>query len=101
VEAVAVAGQSVLLVSALEALAAVLAAQGRPQGAAMLLGTAHTARELAAPHMRPVQSPDEELPRSLAQVLGTAAYATAYSEGERLSPAQALQAALPSQRDSS
>jgi hypothetical protein len=57
----------------------------------MLLGTAHAARESATAHMRPIQPPDDELEQSLARVLGSAAFAAAYSEGERLSPAQALQ----------
>jgi len=101
VEAIATAGQSVILVSALEALAGVLSAQGRPQRAAVLLGTAHTVRESAPAHMRPTQPPDEDLQRSLARVLGTAAFAAAYREGKHLTPAQALQLVSSSQRDSS
>jgi hypothetical protein len=100
-EAIAIAGQSVILVSALESLAGVLFAQGRPRHAAMLLGTAHTARESAAVQMRPIQPPDEELQRSSARVLGTAAFDAAYSEGERLSPAQTLRLVSPRQRGSS
>ena len=101
VEAIATAGQSVILVSALEALAGVLSARGRPQHAAVLLGTAHTARESAPAHMRPTQPPDEDLQRSLARVLGTAAFAAAYREGKHLTPAQALQLVSSGQRDSS
>jgi hypothetical protein len=56
----------------------------------VLLGTADTARESASAHMRPIQPPGEELRRSLIRVLGTAAFATAHAEGERMSPAQAL-----------
>lgn len=91
IEAVAMAGQSFVLVNALEALAAVLSAQGRPRPAAVLLGAAHTARESASAHMRPVQPPDEELRRTLVGVLGRAAFATAHDEGERLPPTQAVQ----------
>src|SRR5262249_17104423 len=98
VEAIAIAGQSVVLVSAVEALAGVFSAQGRPRQAALVLGTAHTARESATAQMRPIQPPDEELRRSLVRVLGTAAFDAAYTEGGRLSPAQALQLAASSQR---
>jgi hypothetical protein len=90
--AVTVAGQSHVLVSALEALAAVACAQGRPRRAAVLLGTAHIARDSASAHMRPTQAPDQELRRSLARLLGSAVFDAAYGEGQRLSPAQALQA---------
>jgi predicted ATPase/DNA-binding CsgD family transcriptional regulator len=91
VEAIAMAGQSFVLVSALEALAAVLFTQGRTRPAAVLLGTARTARESASAHMRPIHPPDEELRRSLVRALDTAAFDEAHAEGERLSPAQALQ----------
>ena len=101
VAAIAIAGQSIVLVSALEALAAVFCAQGRPRCAAMLLGTAHTARESASAHMRPTEPPDQELRRSLVRMLGTAAFKTAYGEGKRLTPTQALQVALSRQRDNS
>jgi predicted ATPase/DNA-binding CsgD family transcriptional regulator len=90
VEAVAIAGQSVVLISALESLAAVLAAQGRPLQAARLLGAAHAARESASAHMRPSQPPDHGLHRSLGQALG-APFDAAFSEGKRQSPAQALE----------
>jgi hypothetical protein len=90
VAAIAVAGQSHVLVSALEALAAVVCAQGRPRRAAVLLGTADIARDSASAHMRPIQAPDQELRRSLARMLGNAAFDAAYGEGRRLSPAQAL-----------
>jgi hypothetical protein len=91
VEAVVMAGQSFVLVTALEALAAVLSAQDRPRPAAVVLGAAHTARATASAHMRPIEPPDEELHRSLVQVLGKAAFDTAHREGERLSLTQALQ----------
>jgi predicted ATPase/DNA-binding CsgD family transcriptional regulator len=90
VEAVALAGQSFVLVLALEALAAVFSAQHRPRSAAVLLGAAHSARESATAHMRPVQPPDEVIRRSLVQALGAAAFSSAYREGERLSPTEAL-----------
>ena len=93
VEAIALAGQSVVLVWALEALAAVLRAQGRPRGAASLLGTSHSARESAAAHMRPIHPPDEELRRTLRQALGPAAFDDAHGEGARLSPTEALRLA--------
>ncbi len=93
VEAIALAGQSSILVSALETLAAVLSAQGGPRRAAVLLGTAHAVRESAGAHMRPIHPPDEELRQSLVQVLGAAAFDTAHGEGERLSAAQALKLA--------
>jgi predicted ATPase/DNA-binding CsgD family transcriptional regulator len=101
VEAIAIAGQSIVLVSALEALAAVFCAQGRARCAAVLLGTAHAARESASAHMRPTEPPDQELRRSLAGMLGAAAFETAYGEGKQLTPTQALQVALSNQRDSS
>jgi hypothetical protein len=100
VTAIAMAGQSIVLVSALESLAAVFRAQDRPRHAAMLLGTAHTARESASAHL-PAQPPDGELRRSLAQVLGIAAFDAAFSEGELMSPVQALQHASPGRGDDS
>jgi len=78
----------------------VVCAQGRPRPAAVLLGTAHIARASASAHMRPIHAPDQELRRSLARVLGDAAFDAAYGEGQRLSPAQALQAVSSDQRDS-
>jgi predicted ATPase/DNA-binding CsgD family transcriptional regulator len=90
VEAVVLAGQSVVLAMALESLAAVSAGQGRPRHAAVLLGCAHTARNSASAHMRPIEPSDEELRRSLKRILGTAAFDTAHAEGERTSPTNAL-----------
>jgi hypothetical protein len=101
VAAIAMAGQSIVLVSALESLAAVFCAQDRARHAAVLLGTARTARESASAHMRPVQPPDQELRRSLVRVLGTAAFDAAFSEGELMSPVQALQHASPGRGDDS
>jgi hypothetical protein len=51
--------------------------------------------------MRPTQPPDQDLRRSLVQVLGTAAFDAAYGEGQPLSPTQALQVTSANQRDSS
>jgi predicted ATPase/DNA-binding CsgD family transcriptional regulator len=100
VEAIALAGQSFVLVSALDALAAVYAAQGRARLAAVLLGAGRTARESATAHMRPLRPPDDDLRRSLERELGNAAVDTAYAEGKRLSPTQALRAASSDQRRS-
>ena len=91
VEASALAGQSFELVRALEALAAVRFAQGRPRSATVLLGTAHAARRSASKHMRPQPLPDTDLHRSLLLDLGAAAFDSAHREGERLSTAEALQ----------
>jgi len=99
VEAIVLAGQSFVLVNALEALAAVQSAQGRPRHAAVLLGAAHTARQSASAHMRPVHPPDEELRRFLVRVLGAAAFDGAHGEGELLSPTQALRFASSDPRE--
>jgi predicted ATPase/DNA-binding CsgD family transcriptional regulator len=90
VEAVVLAGQSVVLVMALESLAAVRAAQGHPREAAVLVGASQAARNSASAHMRPIEPPDEELRRSLKEILGNAPFETAHAEGERISPTQAL-----------
>ena len=95
IEAIAVAGQSFVLIQAIEALAAVDRAQARPDRAAVLLGTARTAREAAASaHIRTIPPPDDELRQTLVRDLGPAAFENAHGEGERLTPTQALQ--LPS-----
>ncbi|MEV5745008.1 LuxR C-terminal-related transcriptional regulator [Microbispora rosea] len=90
VEAIALAGQSFVLVSAIEALAAVYAAQRRPRSAAVLLGTAHSVREAAGAHMRPRRPPDQELRHALVRILGAGPFDSAHTRGERLSPAAAL-----------
>jgi hypothetical protein len=95
------AGQSFVLVSALVALAAVLFIQSRPGPAAVILGAAHTARESASAHMRPLEPSDGELRRSLVHLLGKPAFDSSHEEGERLSPTQALQLASSGKRDSS
>ncbi|TDO45957.1 putative ATPase [Kribbella sp. VKM Ac-2527] len=100
VAAVALAGQSFVLVRALEALAAVLSVQGRSRPAAVLLGAADTALGAATAHMRPLQPRDDELRRSLVQVLGAEEFNAAHREGQRLSPTQALHLAAPGQPSS-
>ncbi|WP_432925115.1 hypothetical protein ACQPZZ_31645 [Microbispora sp. CA-135349] len=95
VEAVALAGQSSVLVSALEALAAVYAAQDRPRSAAVLLGTAHGVREAAGAHMRPVRPPRRELRDALVRALGAESFARAHDQGRRLTPAEALRLLPP------
>jgi hypothetical protein len=90
VAAVVLAGQSFVLVNALEELAAVYLDQSRPRDAAVLLGAAGGARQLASVHMRPARPSDETLPRSIERVLGTEVFTAAYAEGQRMSPTQAL-----------
>src|SRR5215475_2426305 len=99
VAAITLAGQSIVLVTALEALAAVFSAQGQPRQAAVLLGTARAARESASAHTRPAQPPDQELRRSLIRMLGDAAFNDAHADGQRLSPAQALEVIRSLRRD--
>jgi predicted ATPase/DNA-binding CsgD family transcriptional regulator len=94
VQAIAVSGQAVVLVNALEALADTVCARGRPRAAAILLGTAHTARESASAHMRPIDPPDDRLRQRLIDTLGAAGFDDAYREGERASPTQALDLVL-------
>jgi hypothetical protein len=90
VEAIALAGHSVVLARALEALATVHAAGGRQRAAALLLGTAHAARTSAA-RTRPVRHPDEHLRPSLVKDLGAATFDAAYTKGQTLTPSQALE----------
>jgi predicted ATPase/DNA-binding CsgD family transcriptional regulator len=91
VEAIVLAGQSFVLVNALETLSAVCFARGRPRPAAVLLGAAHATRAAATTYMRPIQTPDEALRRSLVEALGASAFEAAHGQGERLSPSRALQ----------
>jgi predicted ATPase/DNA-binding CsgD family transcriptional regulator len=95
VETIARAGQSIVLVDALEALAAVVVALGRPRHAAMLLGAAHTARESAGAHRQPLHPPDMRLRQSLQRTLGSSTFDHEYRHGERSAPAQALREAEP------
>jgi hypothetical protein len=90
VRAVALAGQSRILVNALGALAELYAANRRPGPAAMLLGAAHAARESAGAHMRPLRTDDEELRHSLIRALGAATFDRRYADGQRTSPTEAL-----------
>jgi hypothetical protein len=95
IEAIAAAGQSFVLIQAIEALAAVDRARGRQRRAAVFLGTARTARETAASaHIRTIPPPDDDLRHALERELGAAAFDEAHGEGERLTPTQALQLAL-------
>ncbi|MDG6103719.1 hypothetical protein Daura_24630 [Dactylosporangium aurantiacum] len=88
--AILVAGQSVVLVQALEALAALAADQERPGTAAVLLGAAARQRESAGAHLRPFRPADEDLRRRLAGALGAEAFGSAYAQGRELAPAEAL-----------
>jgi hypothetical protein len=99
VEAGALAGQSYVLVNALETLAAVCHARNRPRHAAVLLGTAHAARESATAHMRPAEQPEQDLRESLVGALGVAEFDAARHTGERLSASQALQRTSSEGRD--
>jgi predicted ATPase/DNA-binding CsgD family transcriptional regulator len=90
VEAIAVAGQSFVLVWALEGLAAVFAAKGQPRRAAVILGVADRARDAASAHMRPIQPPDEHLRDNVRQTLGATAYDDLYRGGGQLAPSEAL-----------
>lgn len=99
IRAITLAGQSFVLVNALEALAAVACDQDRPRTAVVLLGVADGARETASAHMRPLRAPDETLRRSLVKALGTADFDTAHAEGGRLSPTQALELVSAGERD--
>jgi hypothetical protein len=63
VEAAESAGEATVVVDALEALAAVLAAEDRPREAAVLVGAADARRGPASASGRPPQPPDENLRR--------------------------------------
>ena len=95
VAAVSLAGQSFVLLSALEALAAVLSDLDRPRQAALLLGAAQTAFGAATAHMRPMRARDDDLRTSLIQVLGADEFDEAHAEGARLSPSEAVHHAVP------
>jgi predicted ATPase len=85
IEAVAIAGQSFVLVRALGALAAVSAAQRRHHDAAVLLGAAHAVRQPAGAQLWPIQPSEEHLRRSLVEAMGAAAFDSAHHEGARRS----------------
>jgi predicted ATPase/DNA-binding CsgD family transcriptional regulator len=90
VKAIARAGQSRVLIDALDGLADVVAASGRPRPAAVVLGAAHHARANSAVHMRPNTPPDGALRQRLVEALGPAAFDEAYREGDRLSATEVL-----------
>jgi ABC-type multidrug transport system fused ATPase/permease subunit len=83
IDAIALAGQSFVLTSAIERLAAVHHACGRHRTAAVLLGVAHAARESATAHGQPIEASDQELRRTLAEILGDEAFHAAHVEGQR------------------
>jgi predicted ATPase/DNA-binding CsgD family transcriptional regulator len=99
VQAIVLAGQSFVLVNALEALAAVHTAQGHHRHAAVLLGTAQAARTAGQAHMRPLQSPDTHLRESVEHALGAAAFTAAHADGEAMAPIQAIQPPTPGEND--
>jgi predicted ATPase/DNA-binding CsgD family transcriptional regulator len=90
VEAAEAAGEGTVVVDALEALAAVCSAEGRPPEAAVLVGAADTRRGSISSSRRPPQPPDESLRRSLVRTLGRSAFDEARTEGRSLSPTEAL-----------
>jgi hypothetical protein len=90
VEAAEPAGEGTVVVDALEALAAVLSAKDRPREAAVLLGAADAQRGSASSSRRPPQPSDENLRRSLVRALGRSAFDEAHTEGQSLSPTEAL-----------
>jgi hypothetical protein len=77
VESLTLAASANVLAQALDALAAVYLAQGRPGAAATVLGTAHA-------------SGDNELRRALVEALGDTAFDDAYANGKTLPPIEAL-----------
>jgi hypothetical protein len=90
IRAVALAGQSFVLVEALETLAAVNHAEGHHRHAAVLLGVSDTARRAADIHMRPLRSPDETLQQALANALGNDQFDSAVGEGRNTPAMDAL-----------
>ncbi|MFF0268993.1 ATP-binding protein [Kribbella sp. NPDC004536] len=94
IDAVTHAGQSFVLVEALEALAAVLFAQGNPQRAAILLGAAHTAREAASGRTWRLEVADEDLRGSLVEAMGKLAFENAFVAGATMGATEAI-APLP------
>ena len=90
VEAAEAAGEGTVVVDALEALAAVLSAEGRPREAAVLVGAADVRRGLISSFRRRPEPPDEDLRQSLVRTLGRSAFDEACSEGRSLLPTEAL-----------
>jgi predicted ATPase len=93
VEAAEAACEGTVVVAALEALAAVLSAEGRPQEATVLIGAADVQRGSGSTSQRPPQSPDEDLRRSLVRGLGRTTFDEAHTRGRSLSPTAALRLA--------
>jgi predicted ATPase/DNA-binding CsgD family transcriptional regulator len=91
VHAIALAGQVVVLVNALAALADIACTRDRLRQAALLLGAMRTALDSATPHMRPRHPPGDDLRRRLVDALGPTEFEAAYLEGGGLSPIQALE----------
>jgi predicted ATPase/DNA-binding CsgD family transcriptional regulator len=90
VEAAEPAGERTVVVDALQALAAVLSANHRPREATVFLGAADAQRGSASSSRRPPQPPDDNLRRSLELGLGRSVFDEAHTEGQSLSPTQAL-----------
>jgi len=90
VEAAEAAGEGTVVVNALEALAAVLSAEGRPREAAVLIGAADVRRGSISSFRRRPEPPAEDLPQSLVRTLGRSAFDEARSEGRSLLPTEAL-----------
>jgi predicted ATPase/DNA-binding CsgD family transcriptional regulator len=90
VEAAEPAGEGTVVLDALEALAAVLSAEDRPQEAVVLVGAADAQRGSASSSRRPPRPPDENLRRSLMRRLGRSAFDEARTEGRSLPPTEAL-----------
>jgi predicted ATPase/DNA-binding CsgD family transcriptional regulator len=95
IQATLLAGQSYVLVNALEALAAAVLALGRPEHAAVVLGTARAQRQSPDTHLRPPAPPDDGLVNSLVDELGDEAFAAAIAVGQQLSPLDALRRTSP------
>jgi hypothetical protein len=90
IRAVALAGQSFVLVEALETLAAVYYAEGRHRHATVLLGVSDSARQTADIHLRPLRSPDETLLQALTNALGNDQFDAAIAEGRNTDATDAL-----------
>jgi len=95
IQATLLAGQSYVLVNALEALADAVLALGRPEHAAVLLGTARAQRESPDTHLRPPTPPDKTLVTSLVDELGDEGFAAAVAVGQQLPPLDALRRTSP------
>lgn len=89
-DAIALAGQSILLVTTLQALAGLYAARGRPRAAAKLLGAAEAQREVSNRFIGPAERPDEELRRSVRMALDPATFDALFRAGARASAVEVL-----------